>query len=278
MAEQPQIDDFAALRELRDIWRRLEERMEPLDKIASISSTYPITVDYRGRRHLYIFSPVALALQVDSIGTIPIFPGFWTDISFQAGMRLYAQNLANPANVQLRATDEYIPPPAISDIVRLYTPLGKAFSVTTDKQTGPSGTKILGFQLFNKANAALSQLIYSLVLVYNGSAVHQIYLTQADISNITGYSSSPSSIVNNNPASSNASIAVSNFSNSALTGSLVGNAREVASTQNGQPVETFTNGEAVYLPAGANTINGLVVYLTSVGTNGWGITAEYLEF
>ncbi len=253
--------------------------MEPLDKIAPISSTYPITVDYRGRRHLYIFSPVALALQIDSIGVIPVFPGFWSDIGFQAGMRLYAQNLANPVNVQLRATDEYIPPPALNDIVRLYTPLGKAFSATTDKQTAPAGVNSpLAFQLFNKANAALSQLIYSLVLVYNGQAVHQIYLTQADISTTTGYASSPCSIVNNNPASSLTSIAVSNFSNAKLTGSILGNAREVAGSQNAQPVETFTNGEAVYLPAGASTINGLAFYITSPSNNGWGVTAQYLEF
>jgi len=162
------------------------------------------------------------------------------------------------------------------DQIRAYTIAGNAYSATTGKQTAP-GNATLAFQLFAPANNTKNILIYSLVVASVGGSIHQFYKTAADISSITGYTSSASSITNNG-ANAAASTATSNFSNTNLTGGLLGTAREAVGTPTNASIECLTNGECIWLPAGAGAIAGIALYYNATGANAWGITCEYLEF
>lgn len=162
------------------------------------------------------------------------------------------------------------------DQIRAYTIAGNAYSATTGKLTAP-GAATLAFQLFNPANNTKNILIYSLIIVNGGAGIHQMFKTAVDVSSITGYTSVASTITNNG-ANAAASTAPSNYSNTNLTGGLLGNAREIPSQSANSAVECLTNGECIWLPAGAASIAGIAVYFNATGANAWGIACEYLEF
>lgn len=163
------------------------------------------------------------------------------------------------------------------DQIRAYTLSGNAYSVTTGKLSAPSGGNTLGWQLFNPANSGKTLLIYSLILIYNSAALHDIRMTTADVSGvITNWTNVAVTPVNNKGGGA-ASVATSGYSNSGLSGGLSGSSRETTGTQNSGPVEILTNGECIVLPA-TNSINGVAIYVTSGGANSWAVTAEYLEF
>lgn len=166
-------------------------------------------------------------------------------------------------------------PLVTEDQIRAYTIAGQSYNVTTGKVTSPAGGPI-GFQLFNPASSGKNLLIYSLLVAYNSSNVHDIRWTSADSSSIVGWSNTPITPINNKGGGA-ASVATSGYSNVALTGGLLGASRETTGTQNNLPIETLTNGECIYLPASAS-INGVAVYLTIGAAALWSVTASYLEF
>lgn len=162
------------------------------------------------------------------------------------------------------------------DQIRAYTIAGNAYSATTGKLTAP-GAGTLGFQLFAPANNTKNILIYSLVLATANAGAHQIFKTAANVNSITGWTDVAASITNNG-ASAVASTAIASYSNVLLTGGLLGTAREFADLPTNSTLETLTNGECIWLPAGASGISGVAVYFGIGGANIWGVTCEYLEF
>lgn len=162
------------------------------------------------------------------------------------------------------------------DIIRRATIAGYAYSATTGKLTAP-GAATLGFQLFNPASGTKNILIYSLIIANVGGGLHQFFKTAANVNSITGWTDVACSITNNG-ANATASTATSSYSNTNVTGGLLGTAREVPSQGANNSVEVLTNGECIWLPAGAAAIAGIALYFNASGTNAWGITCEYLEF
>lgn len=83
----------------------------PIDQSPQISATMPYIVDYKERKHLFLFSTVSLTLTVEDIGTMTIAPNTFTNISFPQGYRLLASNISStaPIYVYVKATDEIIP-------------------------------------------------------------------------------------------------------------------------------------------------------------------------
>ena len=161
------------------------------------------------------------------------------------------------------------------DQIRAYTLAGQAFSATTGKNTAPGGST-LGFQLFNPASSGKGILIYSLIVLAAASGIHDIRVTTADVSTITGWTNSVIT-PQNNKGGGVASVATCSFSNTNVTGALLGTSREFTAQGANVAVETLTNGESIWLPAGAS-INGIAVYYNATGANPWAITAGYLEF
>jgi hypothetical protein len=161
------------------------------------------------------------------------------------------------------------------DTIRNLTMAGKAFSATTTKITAP-GTATLGFQLFNPASSGKNLLIYSVILNMAAITFHDFRMTTADVSSITGWTNTAITPVNNKGGGA-ASVATCGYSNTNLTGSLLGSAREVIGVPNTQSIEALTNGEVIFLPASAS-VNGIAIYINATGANNWAVTVEYLEF
>ncbi len=97
----------------------------------------PWIIDYKERKHLYIFSPVQLILSLEDYGTITVFANTWHTLDFPAGMRIYATNQSSPIYAYIKATDE----PTLLD----YN------TVITSTITGPTSTPADG--LANQASA-----------------------------------------------------------------------------------------------------------------------------
>lgn len=81
----------------------------PIDSTIQISSTQPYIVDYKERKHLYLFSAVSLTLSLEDLGTMTVSPNVFTLIDFPQGYRLYATNITGTSTyIQVKATDEVI--------------------------------------------------------------------------------------------------------------------------------------------------------------------------
>ncbi len=194
-----------------------------------------------------------------------------------AGQALQLDSLGN-LKIAASAGASASNPLITQDQIRAFLAGGQSFSYTTGKLTSPAGTPTLGFQLFNPANSPKNLLIYSIVLIYNGQALHQLDLTSADASSITGWTNNAVVGLNNLAGSANAAAGTCGYSNAALSGAPVGTIREVTATQNAQPIEVLTNGECIWLPANAPSLHGIALYVQSTGANGWGVTVQTLEF
>ncbi len=74
--------------------------------ISNTQST--LYLDYKGRKHLYLYTATALTLQLNDMGTVAISANIWTEVSFRPVMQLFPTNQTNPVKVVIRATNEQI--------------------------------------------------------------------------------------------------------------------------------------------------------------------------
>ncbi len=89
--------------------RQLVEGRAPFNATVAISATVPIDLDYRDRKHIFIFSVNSLTLSLEDLGTLALSANTWTNISFQPGLRIFAQSQATTVYVAIKQTDETIP-------------------------------------------------------------------------------------------------------------------------------------------------------------------------
>ncbi len=93
---------------LRSIDESTEKR-DPIDATYQISSSQPLIVEYKERRHLFIWSANALTLTLEDVGSLSVSANTWTNIGYTEGMRLTPVNQVSTMPVFVRATDETIP-------------------------------------------------------------------------------------------------------------------------------------------------------------------------
>ena len=65
-------------------------------------------LNYRGRKHLYVFSSTMLTLQLNDIGTLSVSANTWTNVDFKEGIQIFTTNQATALPVWVLATDETI--------------------------------------------------------------------------------------------------------------------------------------------------------------------------
>lgn len=92
--------------ELKYLTAFFSEARDPIDFPIQLSSTMPWNVDYRNRKHLFIYSPVQLILSLEDYGTSTLFANTWHTLDFPPGMRIFATNQTNPVYAFIKATDE----------------------------------------------------------------------------------------------------------------------------------------------------------------------------
>src|SRR5579885_22631 len=88
---------------------RLNVTQRPyIDQYYAVSQSQGFFLDYKDRKHLYIFSSVALTLTIGTIGSLTVAANTWTDISFPPNLQIFASGQASAVLVLMRATDETI--------------------------------------------------------------------------------------------------------------------------------------------------------------------------
>lgn len=86
------------------------ETREPIDKLLFVSTSQPFLVDYKNRKHLYIFSPSGLTLSCQDIGTVTVNANVFMLFDLPAGTRCYVvAPTGNPVQLFVRCTDELLP-------------------------------------------------------------------------------------------------------------------------------------------------------------------------
>lgn len=84
----------------------MNEALNPIDRTNVISPSQPFIVDYKDRRHLFIYSGSALTLQCEDYGAFALSANTWTNFPFPQGMRV-TPNTAG--TILTRATNEIVP-------------------------------------------------------------------------------------------------------------------------------------------------------------------------
>lgn len=100
---------IAALERINKNLELLISGRRPLEQTYSISDSQGVILDYKNRKHLYIYSQTSITLIIDQIiGNISISAKIWTNIDYEQGTKIFTSGTAAPINVQIRATDEVI--------------------------------------------------------------------------------------------------------------------------------------------------------------------------
>ncbi len=79
-----------------------------IDQTYAVSQSRGFFLDYKERKHLYIFSHLSLTLAIGTIGSLTVPANTWTDISFPPNLQVFAVGQATATLVLVRATDETI--------------------------------------------------------------------------------------------------------------------------------------------------------------------------
>lgn len=92
-------------------FKRLEEiaiGRTPVDNIVMISSTQAYIIDYRDRRHIFVWSPNTLTLTIEELGIVTIPQETWVNLGFTTGMKVFASGQASSVPIFVRCTDEVV--------------------------------------------------------------------------------------------------------------------------------------------------------------------------
>src|SRR5260221_3345438 len=101
---QIELEEFFHALLIKYAFRRRDEDVQ-----AIISSSNPITLDYKERRYLYLFSPVSLTITAQDYGPFVLPASTWVPLPFPERTRSFAAAQGPDQIVFLRATDDVIP-------------------------------------------------------------------------------------------------------------------------------------------------------------------------
>jgi hypothetical protein len=153
----------------------LQER-EPIDFTLFLSSTLPYVIDYRNRKHLYLFSAQGIILQCEDIGIVTVPANNFLLFDLPAGLRCALVAPTGKVAVFVRATDELLPEISPSQQVGIAatpsTSNPTATGIGTDVQytwtqrvshvTIQNNTAASVFYAFDQSAIAAGNLIYTL--------------------------------------------------------------------------------------------------------------------
>src|SRR6266581_3632542 len=86
--------------------KKIADIREPIDDTVSISSTSPYVVDYRNRKHIFIWLPATQTLSIEDYGTGTVQGQVWINIGIRAGVKIAAPNVTSGSvQMMVRCTD-----------------------------------------------------------------------------------------------------------------------------------------------------------------------------
>ena len=92
------------------IARLKKEPLTPEDQMYMISATKAYVLDYKERKHLYMWLPTSsLTLSFEDYGSGVVQAQVWVNIGFPQGLQVLAPNNATNVPIFIRCTDEVIP-------------------------------------------------------------------------------------------------------------------------------------------------------------------------
>ena len=105
-------DTSIIYQEIYDLHQLVRERMisrEPEDFTVQLSSTMHWNVNYKNRKHIFMWSGTQIILACEDYGSFTIPASTWTNLAMPEGMRITVPAASTPIYAQIRATDEVIP-------------------------------------------------------------------------------------------------------------------------------------------------------------------------
>ena len=111
MCEEYQLQTIELLREIRELLVGYLIYRDPLDSILQASATTPFFLDYKERRHLFVWNPnqSAVTLLLEDYGSLSVAPSVWTALPFPTGMRIFLSGQTYLLPLMLRCTDSQVP-------------------------------------------------------------------------------------------------------------------------------------------------------------------------
>lgn len=83
----------------------------PIDFPIQLSATMPWSVDYKNRKHVFLWLPSSQTLSFEDYGTGVVQAQIWVNLGMPNGLKVYAPSVpsASPIYAMIRCTDEIIP-------------------------------------------------------------------------------------------------------------------------------------------------------------------------
>jgi hypothetical protein len=94
---------------LLDTIRELIDGRPPLDDHVVISSVKPWNVDYKERKHVFIWLPTTQTLSFEEYGTGTVQAQVWINLGMPHGIKVLAPSATGTVDMMIRCTDEEIP-------------------------------------------------------------------------------------------------------------------------------------------------------------------------
>jgi hypothetical protein len=89
---------------------KLHTPREPLDATEPITALLSWTLDYKERKHVFIWVPTTTTLSFDDYGSGSVQGQVWTNLGMRPGISITAPNAgATPVMLKIRCTDEIVP-------------------------------------------------------------------------------------------------------------------------------------------------------------------------
>jgi len=109
MCDSPEL--LSVLAKVEDNTRNTAEKhgIDPVDLDIQVCDTKPWTMSYRGYRHVFMWLPLALTLNLGEYGTGPVQAQVWINLGLKPGTTLVTSGQATPTEIRLRFTNESIP-------------------------------------------------------------------------------------------------------------------------------------------------------------------------
>jgi hypothetical protein len=254
---------------LEEIKRSLEYH-EFQDQIISLSATQSWPLNYKNRKRLFLFSPVAFTLSLEELGNIFIPASTWIDISFRPNMQIRAYGLSTSINVLVRACDQNInqgEPSLTSGNIPAMISAGQGFSAYASQTASQGNLPSYGYNLcvFNPSGSTVDLAVFELRSGVNyGAAVFTtVYLVSVD----PGYDTSitPVNLRAGRAQLTSQAHATANYNSSIFPSGTVLDSMAAS--------ELLTNNEVICLTPGYGLI--MNIYASSVPQ--YGLSARWLE-
>jgi len=81
---------------------------QPINYVVNVSSSSPYIVDFKGRKHVFVYGTSSANLTIDTVGAFTMPAATWTNLSFEQGTRI-VNDSSTFVPLYVRCTDEAVP-------------------------------------------------------------------------------------------------------------------------------------------------------------------------